>query len=85
MTKRSAKKLFKFLDIYETSCDTILAMDSLFQDECEDELKAKTNTAWKHLMRRQYSYFVISRTQSRPIPRKLRFLGVQFIHLLATR
>ena len=45
MTKRFAEKLFKFLNIYENLRDTILAIDGLFQDECEDELKAKTKTA----------------------------------------
>ena len=45
MTKRSAEKLFKFLDIYETLRDTVPAMDGLFQDECENELKTETNTA----------------------------------------
>jgi exocyst complex protein 7 len=45
MSKRSAEKLFKFLDIYETLRDTVPSMDCLFHDECVNELKAETNTA----------------------------------------
>ena len=44
MTKRSVEKLLKFLDIYEILSDTVSAMDGLFQNECKDELKTKTNT-----------------------------------------
>lgn len=41
MTKRSAEKLFKFLDIYETLRDLIPSLESLFPAEGVDELKAE--------------------------------------------
>ncbi|KAM7506465.1 hypothetical protein LguiA_016918 [Lonicera macranthoides] len=41
MTKRSAEKLFKFLDIYETLRDLIPSMESLFPAGGVDELKAE--------------------------------------------
>uniref|UniRef100_A0A5B7AG13 Exocyst subunit Exo70 family protein n=1 Tax=Davidia involucrata TaxID=16924 RepID=A0A5B7AG13_DAVIN len=43
MTKRSAEKLFKFLDIYETLRDLIPTMDNLFPDECVDEIKSEAS------------------------------------------
>ncbi|XXG41635.1 hypothetical protein AAC387_Pa01g2064 [Persea americana] len=43
MTKRSAERLFKFLDIYETLRDLIESMDHLFQGwESSPELKSET-------------------------------------------
>ncbi|KAF5748677.1 putative Exocyst subunit exo70 family protein C2 [Tripterygium wilfordii] len=44
MSKRSAEKLFKFLDIYETLRDSIPAMDGLFEEESAKELKTETTT-----------------------------------------
>ncbi|KAJ7971759.1 Exocyst subunit Exo70 family protein [Quillaja saponaria] len=43
MTKRSAEKLFKFLDMYETLHDIIPRMDELFPEECANELRTETN------------------------------------------
>ncbi|XP_062152175.1 exocyst complex component EXO70C2-like [Alnus glutinosa] len=46
MTKqRSAEKLFKFLDMYETLRDAVPAMEGLFENEWENELKTETTTA----------------------------------------
>ncbi|KAF2322921.1 hypothetical protein GH714_032081 [Hevea brasiliensis] len=45
MTKRSAEKLFKFLDMYETLRDSITAMDDLFPQESENEHKPEMLTA----------------------------------------
>ncbi|EEF41743.1 exocyst complex component EXO70B1 [Ricinus communis] len=45
MTNHSAEKLFKLLDMYETLRDSIQAMDGLFPDECENELKTEMITA----------------------------------------
>ncbi|KAJ7976265.1 Exocyst subunit Exo70 family protein [Quillaja saponaria] len=44
MSKRSAEKLFKFLDMYETLRDIIPRMEDLFPQECADELM--TETTW---------------------------------------
>lgn len=41
MTKRSAEKLFKFLDMYETLGDLIPAIDGMNLDEGADELKSE--------------------------------------------
>ncbi|WCJ40179.1 exocyst subunit exo70 family protein C2 [Euphorbia peplus] len=38
MANRSAEKLFKFLDMYETLRDSIPAMDGLLPEECENDL-----------------------------------------------
>ncbi|KAK2968777.1 hypothetical protein RJ640_028170 [Escallonia rubra] len=43
MTKRSAEKLFKFLDIYETLHGLIPTMDGLFPNECVEELKSEAS------------------------------------------
>ncbi|KAI3954212.1 hypothetical protein MKW98_018036 [Papaver atlanticum] len=45
MTKRSAEKLFKFLDMYETLRDLIPAMDEVFFNESSVELKAEISSA----------------------------------------
>ncbi|CAK7328354.1 unnamed protein product [Dovyalis caffra] len=45
LTKRSAEKLFKFLDIYETLRDSLPAMGALFSEEYENELKTESTTA----------------------------------------
>ncbi|XP_022740876.1 exocyst complex component EXO70B1-like [Durio zibethinus] len=45
ISKRSTEKLFKFLDIYETLRDNLLAIDSVFPEECAKELRAETTTA----------------------------------------
>ncbi|MCL7047862.1 hypothetical protein MKW94_016290 [Papaver nudicaule] len=45
MTKRSAEKLFKFLDMYETLRDLIPAMDEIFFNESSVELKAEISSA----------------------------------------
>ncbi|KAF8390697.1 hypothetical protein HHK36_025224 [Tetracentron sinense] len=45
MTKRSAEKLFKILDMYETLHDLIQVIDSFFSDECANKLKSETSTA----------------------------------------
>ncbi|KAG6793305.1 hypothetical protein POTOM_002508 [Populus tomentosa] len=45
MTKRSAEKLFKFLDMYETLRDSLPAMGALFSEEYENELKTESTTA----------------------------------------
>ncbi|KAF5725434.1 putative Exocyst subunit exo70 family protein C2 [Tripterygium wilfordii] len=44
MSKRSAEKLFKFLDIYETLRDSLPAMNGLFEEESAKELKTETTT-----------------------------------------
>ncbi|KAF5735843.1 putative Exocyst subunit exo70 family protein C2 [Tripterygium wilfordii] len=44
MSKRSAEKLFKFLDIYETLRDSLPATDGLFEEESTKELKTETTT-----------------------------------------
>ncbi|XP_059669949.1 exocyst complex component EXO70C1-like [Cornus florida] len=41
MTKRSAEKLFKFLDTYEILRDLIPAMDGLFPEELKDEIRSE--------------------------------------------
>ncbi|PSS18236.1 Exocyst complex component EXO70B1 like [Actinidia chinensis var. chinensis] len=43
MSKRSSEKLFKFLDVYETLRDVILAMDDLFPEEIENEVKSEAS------------------------------------------
>ncbi|XP_050209144.1 exocyst complex component EXO70B1 [Mercurialis annua] len=45
MTSCSAEKLFKFLDMYEILRDSIPAMDGLFTEQCENELKPEMITA----------------------------------------
>ncbi|KAJ4729507.1 Exocyst subunit Exo70 family protein [Melia azedarach] len=45
MTKRSAEKLFKVLDMYETIRDNTPALDALFPEQCANELKTETTTA----------------------------------------
>ncbi|OAY52489.1 exocyst complex component EXO70B1 [Manihot esculenta] len=45
MTRHSTEKLFKFLDMYETLRDSIPAVDALFPQESENELKPEMITA----------------------------------------
>ncbi|KAJ4823201.1 hypothetical protein Tsubulata_015149 [Turnera subulata] len=45
MTKFSAEKLFKFLDMYEALRDNLPAIGGLFSEEYENELKTETNAA----------------------------------------
>ncbi|XP_057949652.1 exocyst complex component EXO70B1 [Malania oleifera] len=47
LTKRSAEKLFKFLDMYEALRDVVpaIACDSDFSDDCAHELKSETTAA----------------------------------------
>ncbi|KAF2301848.1 hypothetical protein GH714_029858 [Hevea brasiliensis] len=52
MTKTSAEKLFKFLDMYETLRDSITAIDDLFPQESENELKPEMITAKFHPLTR---------------------------------
>ncbi|KAA8548264.1 hypothetical protein F0562_004475 [Nyssa sinensis] len=49
MTKRSAEKLFKFLDIYETLRDVIPTMDDIFPNECIDEMKSEASLTRRRL------------------------------------
>ncbi|XXG49798.1 hypothetical protein AAC387_Pa02g3870 [Persea americana] len=50
MTKKSAERLFKFLDIYETLRDLMGSMDTLFQGESlVAELKSETSSARCHI------------------------------------
>lgn len=50
MSKRSAEKLFKTLDMYETLRDMVPKMDGLFPaDECSAELKTETSLALSRL------------------------------------
>lgn len=44
MSKRSAEKLFKTLDMYEALKEVVPKMDELFPEECVDELKTETTT-----------------------------------------
>ncbi|KGN51078.1 exocyst complex component EXO70B1 [Cucumis sativus] len=45
MTKRSAEKLFKLLDMYEALRDMVPKMETLFPEESANELKTETTTA----------------------------------------
>ncbi|XP_021626937.1 exocyst complex component EXO70B1 [Manihot esculenta] len=45
MTRPSAEKLFKFLDMYETLRDSISAINALFPQESENELKPEMTAA----------------------------------------
>ncbi|XP_038874480.1 exocyst complex component EXO70B1 [Benincasa hispida] len=45
MTKRSAEKLFKLLDMYETLRDMVPKMETLFPEESANEIKTETTTA----------------------------------------
>lgn len=45
MTKRSAEKLFKFLDMYEMLLDLIPAITDSCSDDCEHELKSEISAA----------------------------------------
>ncbi|XP_031258301.1 exocyst complex component EXO70B1-like [Pistacia vera] len=45
MTKRSAEKLFKVLDMYETLRDNMAALQELYPGECSNEVKTETATA----------------------------------------
>ncbi|KAL5719502.1 hypothetical protein ACHQM5_012268 [Ranunculus cassubicifolius] len=49
MTKRSAEKLFKFLDTYETVRDVIPKINELFSDDTSDEIKKETQSARSRL------------------------------------
>ncbi|KAL5581416.1 hypothetical protein UlMin_013858 [Ulmus minor] len=49
MSKRSAEKLFKTLDMYETLRDMVPKMEGLFPDECGAELKTETTLARSRL------------------------------------
>lgn len=44
MSKRSAEKLFKTLDMYEALKEVVPKMDDLFPEECVNELKTETTT-----------------------------------------
>ncbi|GLU18731.1 hypothetical protein SLE2022_350150 [Rubroshorea leprosula] len=44
MTKRSAEKLFKFLDMYETLRDSLSTIETLFPEQCANELRTETTT-----------------------------------------
>ncbi|KAL5719744.1 hypothetical protein ACHQM5_012489 [Ranunculus cassubicifolius] len=45
MTKRSAEKLFKFLDTYETVRDVIPTLNELFEDDTTHNMKMETQSA----------------------------------------
>ncbi|KAJ4973478.1 hypothetical protein NE237_006652 [Protea cynaroides] len=45
MTKRSAEKLFKFLDIYEALRDLIPELDTLFPSDCSEDLQNEISSA----------------------------------------
>ncbi|XP_023523568.1 exocyst complex component EXO70B1-like [Cucurbita pepo subsp. pepo] len=45
MTKRSAEKLFKMLDMYEALRDLVPKMENLFPEESANELKTESTTA----------------------------------------
>ena len=57
MTKRSAEKLFKFLDMYETLRDLIPAISSSNSDDRCHELKSETMTAGSRLGEAAVSIF----------------------------
>ncbi|GKV26102.1 hypothetical protein SLEP1_g35455 [Rubroshorea leprosula] len=44
MTKRSAEKLFKYLDMYETLRDSLPALDTLFPQELANQLRTEMTT-----------------------------------------
>ncbi|OVA09616.1 Exocyst complex protein Exo70 [Macleaya cordata] len=74
MTKRSAEKLFKFLDMYETLRDLIPAMDEIFFDESSAELKSEISSARSRLGEAVVSIFcdlensIKSDTGRTPVP-----------------
>ncbi|KAL6969223.1 hypothetical protein U1Q18_028948 [Sarracenia purpurea var. burkii] len=45
LTKRSAEKLFKYLDMYETLCDLIPAVKESCSGDCSHDLSAEISTA----------------------------------------
>ncbi|CAB4275487.1 unnamed protein product [Prunus armeniaca] len=49
ISKRSAEKLFKTLDMYEALREVVPKMDNLFPVECVNELKAETTTVRSRL------------------------------------
>ncbi|KAH7577162.1 hypothetical protein ACOSP7_002036 [Xanthoceras sorbifolium] len=57
MTKRSAEKLFKFLDLYEALRDSLPALGELFSEECARELKTEATTAKSRLGETAISIF----------------------------
>ncbi|RWR80061.1 Exocyst complex protein Exo70 [Cinnamomum micranthum f. kanehirae] len=58
MTKRSAERLFKFLDVHETLRDLIESMDRLFQGwESSPELKSETASTCCHVGEAAVSIF----------------------------
>ena len=58
ITKRSAEKLFKFLDMYEALRDSLPVLGELFPEECANELKTETTTAKSRLGETAISIFV---------------------------
>lgn len=57
MTKRSAEKLFKLLDMYEALRDMVPKMEDLFPEESANELKTETTTARARLGEAAISIF----------------------------
>ncbi|CAM8980644.1 unnamed protein product [Rhodiola kirilowii] len=49
MSKRSAEKLFKVLDMYETLRDIIPTLDEFFPEQCVDEIKSEALSAKSRL------------------------------------
>lgn len=57
MTKRSAEKLFKTLDMYETLRDMVPKMDALFPEDCTAELKKEATMTRSRLGEAAISLF----------------------------
>uniref|UniRef100_A0A7N1A5D3 Exocyst subunit Exo70 family protein n=1 Tax=Kalanchoe fedtschenkoi TaxID=63787 RepID=A0A7N1A5D3_KALFE len=74
MTKRSAEKLFKVLDMYETLRDIIPVLDELFPEDCVDEIKSEALSAKSRLGEAATSIFcelensIKSDTNRTPVP-----------------
>ncbi|XP_074294075.1 exocyst complex component EXO70C1-like [Silene latifolia] len=49
MTKRSAERLFKVLDIYETLTELMSALDKLCSNECANELRSELSSVKRRL------------------------------------
>uniref|UniRef100_A0A7N0U9A2 Exocyst subunit Exo70 family protein n=1 Tax=Kalanchoe fedtschenkoi TaxID=63787 RepID=A0A7N0U9A2_KALFE len=74
MTKRSAEKLFKVLDMYETLRDVIPALDELFPEQGVDEIRSESLSAKSRLGEAAVSIFcelensIKSDTNRTPVP-----------------
>ncbi|XP_074310049.1 exocyst complex component EXO70C1-like [Silene latifolia] len=57
MTKRSAERLFKVLDIYETLSELMAALDGLCSDKCAHELRSELSSVRRRLGEAAVSIF----------------------------